>query len=351
MKFHLVAPPQTQTTFGYSLDGFTVATINFARILRMLGHHVILYGSEETDAPCNELVTILTKAEQQTLLAGSQYQYAAFDNRYAIWQEANRRTIAAIQSRKQPRDFICSIGGTAQKEIAEAHPDLMFVEFSIGYIGSFAPYRVYESESWRNTSQAKQGQIHGRFFDTVIPYFFDAAQFKFNPQKEDFLLYVGRLTPAKGIGVACKAARAAGLPLKVVGHGDASLLSDGAEYLGALNNEERGKLMGRARALIAPTQYIEPFGSVVVEAALCGTPAITTDFGAFTETVEQGVTGFRCNYLGEFVRAAEQAKKLEPVVIRARAVAKYSLEAVAPQYQDYFDRLNLLWGDGWDSLG
>ena len=83
---------------------------------------------------------------------------------------------------------------------------------------------------------------------------------------------------------------------------------------------------------------------------MCGTPAISTDFGGFVETIEQGKTGFRCNYMGEFVRAIHDAKHLDPRYIADRARSTYSLEAVAPQYQAYFDRLDLLYGDGWNTV-
>jgi glycosyltransferase involved in cell wall biosynthesis len=107
--------------------------------------------------------------------------------------------------------------------------------------------------------------------------------------------------------------------------------------------------MARAHAVLMPTLYLEPFGAVAVEAQLCGTPVITCDWGAFPETVEQGVTGFRCHYLGEFLDAVQRVSELDPVAIRTRAVAKYSLSVVAQQYQSYFERLSLLWGAGWHS--
>jgi len=83
---------------------------------------------------------------------------------------------------------------------------------------------------------------------------------------------------------------------------------------------------------------------------MAGTPAITTDFGAFPETVEHGKTGFRCHTLNEFVWAAQNAPALNPLYIRERAVARYSMDVVRWQYQTYFERLADLWGKGWYSL-
>lgn len=350
MRFHLLALPNVQTTKEYSLDGFCGATIKFARILKGLGHTVYLYASEENEAPCDELITVITKQEQKTLLDKIPYQYATMEEGFPLWSMSNPRIIAQIAKRKQSKDFICMIGGISQKVIADAHPDLMTVEYSIGYIHSFSQYRVYESQTWRHCTHGFQNNQQGRNFETVIPYFFDENQFEFRAEKEPYAVYVGRLTSRKGIATACRMAMLAGMNLRVVGHGDMTLVTDGAEYMGALPEQEKNQLIAGASALLSPTEYLEPFGSAVVEAQLCGTPVITTDFGAFVETVEQGKTGFRCNYMGEFVRALKEVNSLDRNYIRKRAIDKYSMSAVAPQYQAYFDRLMLLWQNGWNTI-
>lgn len=351
LRFHLLALPNVQTTKEYSLDGFCSATIRFARLLKSLGHYVILYASEENEAPCDELVKVITKEEQKVLLDGIPYQYAALDNKgYPLWALANNRAIVEIGKRKQPRDFICTIGGSSQEPVARAHPDLMTVEYSIGYVSQFSQYRVYESHYWRAMSNGLAGNWDGRFFDETIPLFFDPTEFTYRKDKEPFALFVGRLIPKNGLETACKAAELAGIKLKVIGHGDESLVTHGAEYLGAVSQDERNDQMSRASALICPTTYVEPFGSIAVEAQMCGTPVISTDFGGFVETVEHGKTGYRCKYLGEFVNALKAAPGLDTAYIHERAVKNYSIESLKHDYQRYFERLLLLWDKGFDSL-
>ena len=129
MRFHLLANPNVQTTQAYELDGFCMATIRFAQLLKGLGHEVLLYASEENEAPCDELITTITKKEQEKILNGKPYQYANYDASTALWTLSNASIIREIEKRKQPNDFICSIGGASQMPVAEAHLDMMFVGF------------------------------------------------------------------------------------------------------------------------------------------------------------------------------------------------------------------------------
>lgn len=343
--------PNTESTKDYCLDGFNTLGMRMARLLKYLGHEVIIYGGERNEAPCDEHVCVVKNEERDLLMLGIPYQYAGFfSEMYPLWALANKRMILEIQKRKQPKDFILTHGGVSQEEVCLAHPDLIGVEYSIGYISCFSKYRVYESHYWRAAKDAGEGRLDGRWFDTVIPMFFPAEEFPFKAEKEPFALFVGRLTTKKGLEIACRAAQAAELPLKVIGHGDTALVTHGAEYLGALTNEERNDWMSRAQACIFPTIYSEPFGVVAVEAQLCGTPVVASAFGGFTETVEHDKTGFLCNYIGEFASGLKRAKWLNPLYISERARLLYSIETVARQYQAYFNRLMLLWDDGFDSL-
>jgi glycosyltransferase involved in cell wall biosynthesis len=103
--------------------------------------------------------------------------------------------------------------------------------------------------------------------------------------------------------------------------------------------KERAELMGGAIAVIAPSMFPEPFNLVVIESQMTGTPTITTDWGGFTETNKNGVSGYRCSTLNEFEKAVWDCKKLDRKKIRERAIRKYSFEAIGPQYTKFFHRL------------
>ncbi len=327
MRFHVPALPHTQLTPEYVHCAYTEKIRKFALMMRSLGHEVFVYESDDPLPPEANLTF-------------------AFDVNSPQWRRQNRRMIKLIAENVQSRDFLCLIAGVCQKPIADAFPYLQAVEYGIGYHGVFALYRVFESYFHMANVYGRTGQVRGGFFDTVIPNYYDPADFPFSAVKDDYLLFVGRLNEDKGMHVAAQVAELSGLPLVVCGQGTPPA---GTDYRGLVQAEERGRLMSRARAVLVPTLYLEPFGGVAVEAQLCGTPVITTDFGAFPETVEHGGTGFRCSYLGEFVSAVNQCDDLRPSDIRRRAVERYALDVVSLQYQKYFERLALLWGQGWNT--
>jgi glycosyltransferase involved in cell wall biosynthesis len=269
------------------------------------------------------------------------------------WVVTNHRAIAEIAKRAEPRDFICIIGGTCQEAIGGAFPDMLTVEFGIGYSGVFAKHRVFESYAWMHAVHGAHTTLpgimsdRGRFFDAVIPNYFEVEDFPFSAEKDDYYLFMGRLVEAKGLQIAIDTCRTLNRKLVVAGAGTPP---DFGEYVGIVDSQRRGELMSRARAVFVPSLYLEPFGGVHVEAMLCGTPVITTDWGAFSETVQQGVTGFRCRTLREFCDAADAVDKLDYQGIRHYAVSRFSTDVVAEQYETYFHRLETLWGDGFDAL-
>jgi glycosyltransferase involved in cell wall biosynthesis len=340
------------------LDGFAIATHRFARMLMSLKHTVYLYGAEGSNAPCTEFIPIISERERQALMGRAsinncEYQHVIMDEGRPLWQRSNACAAAEVALRKQPGDFLLSIGGGSQKLVFNFNPDLLDVEYSIGYVGQFCKHRVFESLAWMHHCYGVQKIEDGRFFDTVIPLFFDTSEFPFCDQPDDYFLYVGRIIERKGIGIACQAATVAGIKLKIVGHGEGdfrNLITGNHEFLGPVDVQTRNALMSKARAVFVPTLYLEAFGATAVEAQLCGTPVISTPWGGMSETVEHGKTGFHCSYLGEFVEATRKVDNLDRRYIQTRASQKYSMWNLCEDYSRYFSRLQLLWKAGWNSL-
>jgi glycosyltransferase involved in cell wall biosynthesis len=364
--FHVVALPHTQTSKKHNGCAFTIKVYNFCKMMHERGHVVFHYGTEGSDCPCTEHVQTLSLAEQQGFFPGKDWRKdladSVWDTSKRHWAVANDRAAVEILRRSSRGDFVCLIAGVCQQPVAsKVEPEgLMAVEYGIGYNGPFAKYRVFESYAHMHRLYGTSSHDpDGNYFDAVIPNYYDPADFPFCPHKEDYFLFMGRLVIRKGVGIAVEAARAAGARLLLCGQGvkevkgnaivtgDLTYSGDHLEFVGFADVKRRAELMGRARGVFVPTAYIEPFGGVNVEAQLCGTPVLTSDWGAFTETVLHGVTGYRCRTLEQFVWAARNVHRLDPQVIRERALALYSLERVAGMYEEYFGMLQTLWGDGW----
>ncbi len=336
-RVHLLATPNVQATSEYYLDVFNGFTRRFAELLTEFGWSVFLYASEETDMPCTELIPCISKDEQTKILNGTPYQKANYDASDPLFAMFNARAQRAIQVRKEPGDIIATIAGTAQMPIAQQHSDLKFLEYSIGYRGVCAPYRVYQSHAWRHVVHGFTGCEYGRTTDDVIPHWFHENEFH-ERSPEDYVLYVGRLTAVKGLRTVCRSAEAAGVKLYLIGEGDPNLITYG-EYLGHMPPAERNRWMAGAKALIAPTEYIEPSACVCTEAQLCGTPVISTDWGGFTEYIEDGRSGFRCKTPQEFIDAIQNIDALDRSYVRARAQNLYGWQAGKTAYAAYLSRL------------
>jgi len=351
-RFHVFGLPHTETIRQYCHCAYTEKVRKFCNMMISRGHEVFLYGGQENEAKCTEFISCISKKEQFDLIGiekPTDNLKAQFNSNTDYWQLFNSRCIEEARKRMQPKDFICVIAGLRQKPISDAFPETMTVEYGIGYGGTFSKFRVFESYAWMHTVYGSQSSdahgIDGNFFDSVIPNYYELADFPLVEHKQNYFLFIGRLIERKGYKIALDVCKRLGKRLVVAGQGEAP---EGTDYRGVVGVEERGNLMSNASAVFVPTQYIEPFGGVAVEAQLCGTPVITTDWGAFVETVIHGKTGYRCRTLQDFINAANNLDGLStPKEISEHAAMNYGTVHVAKLYEQYFDRLYSLWGDGW----
>ena len=347
MRFHVISLPHTNTTKEFVNCAYTEKVRRFCNMMKSLGHTVYLYAGEKNEAEVDELITCISEQERIDSLNGKHYVEGSFDNSLPHWQTFIKNSINEISKRIEQKDFLCFIGGTPQQPIADAFPSHISVEFGIGYGGTFSKFRVFESYAWMHSIYSmfkNPTTVDGNFFDVVINGYLDPAMFPYQKNKKDYYLYIGRLIDRKGFNIAQQVCKELNKELIVAGPGN---FSGYGTYVGPVGPEERAKLMGKATATFAPTLYIEPFGNVVIEAQVCGTPTITTDWGAFTETNIDGLTGYRCRTLDEFCEAAEKVKSLDTLTIHKRAVELYSVDTIKYQYEKYFKRLLTLWDKGW----
>lgn len=120
----------------------------------------------------------------------------------------------------------------------------------------------------------------------------------FEERKDDCAIFVGRLSPEKGVQTLLEAWQRISTPLRIVGDGplkklvaEAAVRMHHVEYLGSKSLKETYELIGRSRLLVAPSESYETFGRVVAEAFSRGTPVLASGLGALAELVDPGRTG------------------------------------------------------------
>jgi len=365
MRFHIPAYVHLPCSRRYMGCAFTIKIVRLREMLESLGHEVFLYACEGSDG---EFI-------QTHTLKDIRKEWGTGDNRFEIgydWKKLGFKhdfntpktettqkfyqvCIEEINKRKRDDDFLLIMQGAYHKPIDDGVGLYLTCEPGIGYRGSYSRFKAFESAYLQNFtygSRHPNQSINGNYYDRVIPNYFDPKDFPFHEEKEDFFFFIGRMIIRKGVWTAVKATEATGHKLILAGQEsdeiDVKKLPPHCEFVGYLEPEQRSDLMGRAKGVFVPTEYLEAFGGVNVEAQLCGTPAITTNFSVFPETVVQGVTGFRCDTLQDFVDAVNNVDQLDPWYIRKYA-KRYLMDNVKWEFEKWFRALHQLYLSSKDS--
>jgi glycosyltransferase involved in cell wall biosynthesis len=181
-----------------------------------------------------------------------------------------------------------------------------------------------------------------------IPNPIDLAAWTLQEQKQDYLLWVGRMTQEKGPQRAIVAARIAGLPLVLAGviqPGQQAFFDreiaphvdgDRVRFVGEVGGSTKHSLFANARALLMPIRWSEPFGMVMLEALACGTPVIAFPEGAACELVVHGETGFLVDDEQAMADAVGQLTRIAPRACRAWVAEHCDVDVVASAYEDAY---------------
>lgn len=356
LRFHLLGLAHVATRRQNSACAYTQKIVKLAKMLKSYGHQLYFYGVEGSEIECDEFVQvcgedILEKTYGKYDKSREFFKHNPMDLAH---QTFNKNAVKAILERKESQDLLLCPMGNYQQPIADA-VRLLTIESGIGYTGVFSSYRIFESYAWMHYIYGLLHQDDGVWYDAVIPNYFDPSDFPYQSDKQDYLLYFGRIIWRKGVQVASDVAKETGNQLYIVGQGALDnpdeRLALGSEkhikYLPAVGPDKRAELLGKAKAVLMPTFYLEPFGGVNVEAQLCGTPVITSDWGAFPETVLHGKTGYRCRVFEEFCWAVKNIHRIRPKDCREWAERNYSMERVGRMYEEYFQRVHGVFDQGW----
>lgn len=185
----------------------------------------------------------------------------------------------------------------------------------------------------------------------------DITMYPFEEHKGDRLLFVGRLSMLKRPDIAIDLAQRLGLGIDIVGGSFVAPQEMGyleeikkrcvgnvQLYLDATDDVKVG-LMQKAKAVVCPSGFAEPFNLVCAEANACGTPVIATPDGGIPEVIKDGSTGIICKNIDEMVSRFGEISEIHPEDCRMRATTMFSREAMAKGYLAHYEEI--LKGDEW----
>jgi glycosyltransferase involved in cell wall biosynthesis len=333
MRILLVAPPMVPVPPPtYAGTERVVAALGDE--LHQRGHAVTLVGAGDSDVPY-ELIPTVAQSLWWSGYAGDLASYMQHTIEVA-WREAHRFDI--VHAHMENHSFVFAehcetpvITTLHGRLDAPGLPELLEVHGRVPLVAiSESQRRWFPDQHWVAT-------IHHGLPLEPMP---------FSSEPGDYLAFVGRITPEKGIRESIELSRLSGVRLKVAAkvlsasehaHFDEvvqpAIDAGEIDYLGEVGPRERDPLFAGALATVMLGAWPEPFGLVAIESMATGTPVIARRAGALTETIEHGVTGFIVDDVEEAALAIEKVGELDRHLIRERALERFSPQRMADEYE------------------
>jgi len=312
-----------------------VACLSDALVQR--GHEVVLFATGESKTlaevvPCREIALRLDKKlswdipAHLAMLAEVRKRASNFDILHfhldcfhlPLFQDIADRTLTTVHGRQDINDL---------RRLHQHYPDYPLVSIS---------------------ASQRRPLPHLRWVKT-IHHGYPKSQYTFSPvAKGDYLAFLGRVAPEKGVDRAIEIARRAGLPLRIAAKVDPAdrdyfearilplLDAPGVQFVGEISEAEKSDFLGGALALLFPISWPEPFGLVMIEAMACGTPVIAFNQGAVPEVMRDGKTGFIVENVEQAVHAVAHLDTIDRAVVRATFERRFSVDVMAEKYEDAY---------------
>jgi glycosyltransferase involved in cell wall biosynthesis len=234
--------------------------------------------------------------------------------------------------RRQPRPNVTTLHGRMyvpdMQPLFDQYPEMPLVSISDDQ------RRPMPSANWRATIH------HGLPRDLHT----------FQPNRGNYLAFLGRISPEKRLDRAIAIALRAGMKLKVAAkiypeergyfHETVEPMLRKArtwvEFIGEVGGREKDEFLGNAHALLFPIDWPEPFGLVMIESLACGTPVIAWRNGSVPEVIDDGVTGFVVVDVDEAVEAVGRVESLSRLACHRQFETRFDARRMAGEYLDLY---------------
>lgn len=363
IRLHILGLAHTITSNAFSHCAFTGKVLRFSKMMISRGFEVYHYGIETSESNATVQIDVLSKDQWEKLRIASikylnpdisleEIEKKLSDKKNFIgdlanittplYKEFNRklRPLLVENYRSKSTDIVCLPFGRAHDD-ALVNLDFVYIESGIGYEHSYRDFRIFESYAILHQTMAIEKK-HAHHYWFVIPNYYDILEWNLNLKPNiNRVGFFGRICDVKGCNLIVEIAkRMPHIEFILCGQGnpESYLVLPNIIYKEPIEGTDRSEYLGSLSVCLAPTYYVEPFCGVNVEAQLCGTPVISNDCGAFTETIENFKTGLLAHTLEDFCQGIELAINgfFDRKYIRERAVKLYSMYNVAYKYEYAF---------------
>lgn len=212
-------------------------------------------------------------------------------------------------------------------------------------------FREYAEMPLVSISNAQRRPLPWANWQATVYHGVPRDLYRYHPQPGRYLAFLGRIAPEKRPDHAIEIAKRVGMPLKIAAKVDPAdreyfraeiepLLSHPLiEYIGEITDGQKNDFLGQAYAMLAPYDWPEPFGLVLIEALACGTPVLAYRRGSIPEIIEDGLTGFVCDSLAEMVSAVERVQFLDRRRCRQAFEERFTVERMVRDYLDVYEQM------------
>lgn len=307
--------------------------------LQKLGHTPILLGAGDSTVGC-EIIPVVDTSFSYPLTAA---EIPAHLKRVQQAQEQTARSLRAILPKI---DVIHSHNFDLLPFNHFPNITTLHGRFEFGQLDY---YKKHSELHYVSISDNQRNAYPNLQYVSTVYNGEDPALFPIVTEPKDYLCFLGRFDWDKSPHHAIQLALALNMKIKLAGKinfkGETYfrdkiepyLANPLVEYLGELNFTQKIDLLSRARCNLHPTNFREPFGLTVLEAAYCGTPTLAIARGAMPELIQAGQTGMLVEDFVEGIHAIHNCFTMDRDYIAKQARARFNYKIMAQQYVAAYD--------------
>jgi glycosyltransferase involved in cell wall biosynthesis len=338
MRVALVAPPWRRLPVA-GHGGVERVVYGLGRQLARRGHEVTVFCREGSKPDGFEVVELFPDALSDDGQAPDDYIYTLMYER-RVYRELGFGRFDVLHEHSNHGILCASIAPVDCPVVATVH-DTMGEE-QVAFLRE-----VDDDVHLIVCSHAQRRAAAGVRVRAVISNAVNEDELSLSSEKGDYFVQMARVCPQKGQHLAIEVAKRVGAPLVLAGGVDRDWqsyfereirphLGPRVTWLPEVAGREKATLLARARAMLFPIQWEEPFGIAMVEAMASGTPVVAPARGAVPELVEPGVTGLIAADVDEFVDAIGRLDEIDPATCARRTRERFSEHRMAIGYEQAY---------------